>query len=60
MLSVGGTSQRAQMRNFKLLCQDTIEYITDLLSKDESVRLLFGQLQDLGWKEGDQVIMRHG
>lgn len=52
-------SDRKQMRNFKLLCEDTVEFIVELLSKDDAIRLLYGSLQDLGWKDGDVVNMRH-
>ena len=32
----------------------------ELLSKEEAIQMLYGNLQDIGWKEGDAVNLRHG
>ena len=43
------------MRQVRLLGQDIIEMVTDMLDINDSKKILYELLQDLGWEEGQSI-----
>ena len=43
------------MRQVRLLGQDIIEMVTDMLDINDSKKMLYELLQDLGWEEGQSI-----
>ena len=43
------------MRQVRLLGQDLIEMVTDMLDINDSKKILYELLQDLGWEEGQSI-----
>ena len=43
------------MRQVRLLGQDVIEMVTDMLDINDSKKILYELLQDLGWEEGQSI-----
>ena len=52
LMQTSNLTERASMKNFKLLCQDIIEKSAEMLSKEVAVGILLDNLRDLGWESG--------
>ena len=48
-------SKRSNVRQLRVLAQDIIEIVTEVLDINDAKRILYELLQDMGWEEG-QVI----
>lgn len=51
------TSQRSNMRQLRVLSQDIIEMVTEVLDINDAKKILYELLQELGWEEGQSIHM---
>jgi len=54
LLKTSGHTERAAMKNFKLLCQEVIEKTSNMLSKEIATSILLENLRDIGWTNSNE------
>lgn len=49
------SSQRSNMRQLRVLSQDIVEMVTEMLDVNDAKKILYELLQELGWEEGQSI-----
>ena len=55
MMSKSTASNRASMRQLRVLAQDITEMVMEKLDVNDAKRILYELLQDFGWEEGQAI-----
>lgn len=55
MMQKSKQSQRAAMRQLRVLAQDITEMVTEVLDVNDAKKILYELLQDMGWEEGQTI-----
>ncbi len=55
MMSRSKASNRASMRQLRVLAQDITEMVMEKLDVNDAKRILYELLQDFGWEEGQAI-----